>query len=182
MTAVAIIDDDPNVRAGLSNQVQLAPDKFTVIGTFATVEEFLEHEGAKDVDVVLLDVLKGDGRLNEDLTALCGIDAKILIVTVDTKAEDIVPALRRHQVSIVHKNDIFDDAVLHLVIAQVAKGARIVDPEAQANLNDDLPMPRLTPRQEDVLRQVLTGSPTNKIAQALHIRPQSPWEAYAYAR
>jgi len=93
----------------------------------------------------------------------------VVVMTVDTERPEIVPALRGHPVSIVHKNDLTDQT-LETVVRLAADGGRFVTPDVQQRLAGT-PMPKLTPRQEDVLRRIITGMPPVRVASELHVTP-----------
>jgi DNA-binding NarL/FixJ family response regulator len=167
---VAIVDDDKYVREGLAAQVSRVSADFAVTGTFGSVPELLADDPSRRAGVVLLDVRLGGGnRLDANIVALRGAKVNIVVMTVDTERPEIIPALRSHPVSIVHKNDLTDQ-MLETVVRLAADGGRFVTPDVQIRLAGE-PMPRLTPRQEDVLRRIITGMPPVRVAHELHVTP-----------
>ncbi|WP_431906142.1 hypothetical protein [Micromonospora carbonacea] len=169
MITVAIVDDDKYVREGLADHVRRLSDEFQVLGTFGSTARLLGCEMSAPVDVVMLDVIFGPGQqLDENVRALRPLGARILAVTVDTGRAEIAHVLRRHHISVVCKEDLTDD-VLRSVLLLVARGGRHVDPRVQGQLDAALKMPRLTRRQDEVLRLIVTGMPPKIVAQTLHL-------------
>ncbi|MFJ8685804.1 hypothetical protein [Micromonospora wenchangensis] len=169
MITVAIVDDDKYVREGLADHVRRLSDEFQVLGTFGSTARLLGCEMSAPVDVVMLDVIFGPGQqLDENVRALRPLGARILAVTVDTGRSEIAHVLRRHHISVVCKEDLTDD-VLRSVLLLVARGGRHVDPRVQGQLDAALKMPRLTRRQDEVLRLIVTGMPPKIVAQTLHL-------------
>lgn len=169
MITVAIVDDDKYVREGLADHVQRLSVDFRVIGTFESTARLLGGELPDPIDIVMLDVMLGPGlHLDENVTALQTLGARILAVTVDTGRDEIAHALRRHHISVVCKEDLTDD-LLRSVLHLVAKGGRHVDPRVQRRLDTACTLPRLTRRQEEILRLIVTGMPPDIVAQTLHL-------------
>jgi two-component system, NarL family, nitrate/nitrite response regulator NarL len=169
MITVAIVDNDPYARSGLTVQVHRCGGGFDVVAACSSVEALLGT--GIDVHVVLLDVVLGVGNhLAANLERLAATSMRVLAITCDPGRTEIVPALRLTPVSMVCKSDL-TDATLGEALRLTAAGQLVVAPMIQARLHAaGATGPDLTPRQRAVLEIMANGVPAKTAARRLGIR------------
>jgi len=183
---VLLVDDHPLILAALQTMIQeLDPDvQVTAVGSAAAARSALATE--REFDLVLLDLQLGDVsgfdvlvEMRRDHPAL-----PVVVVSASDRASDVIQAIDLGAMGFVPKrasNDTLVEA-LRLVMA----GGIYVPPMHLGN-NARMPAPAaiptaesspyqvtpsfeelgLTPRQADVLTQLLQGKPNKEIARRL---------------
>lgn len=167
---VFIVDDDPGVRQMIARMVRsvgLSPR------AFASTREFLEAYDPGASGCLVLDVRMPDEsglELQEHLAEL-GVAIPIVFITGHGTIPSSVRAMKRGAVDFIEKP--FDDQVLldaiHAALARDAerRQAAATRTEAEARLAI------LTPREREVLTQVVTGQANKQIAATLGIAEQT---------
>lgn len=167
---VLLVDDHPVVRSGL--RAVLDTDDVRVVGEAATGEEALMLAEHLHPDVVLCDLRLGAGidgiRTTEALRALDPAPAVLILTTFDRDAE-ILGAIEAGAAGYLLK-EVAPERILE-GIRRAAAGEMVLAPDLAARVLEGLrsPLPRLTERETEVLRQLATGAANREIARALFV-------------
>ena len=166
---VLIADDHAVVRAGLA----------TLLGTESDIEVVAEAKNGKEAvamaiearpDVVIMDLrmpeMDGTEATAEIRRRQPG--TKILVLTSFGEADGVAHALESGASGAMTKTA--EDAELVSVVRRVAAGEEFVSPEIKRLLHDDPPVPKLTPRQREILGYMVKGFTNRDIAAMLSIR------------
>ena len=176
---IALVEDDPGIRAGLCAVLDAA-DGFVCAGVFGSVEEMLARfDGAADVMLMdihlpLLSGVEGVPLLKDRHPAL-----PVVMLTVYDDAERVFAALKAGATGYLLKRTPPDQ--LLDALADVHRGGapmsasiarKVVDsfhgaaPEAPAEAD-------LSPREREVLHYLAQGYRYKEIAEALFISPET---------
>jgi FixJ family two-component response regulator len=163
---VFVIDDDASVRKGLSRLLRsLGFD----VEVFPSAEEFLEREHYEGVGCIVLDVrmpgLSGMDLQDELNKAECSMP--IIFITGHGDIPMSVQAMKRGAADFLSKP--FDDDELLRAVNEAVATARSAEAE-RADTGDALRrIERLTPREHEILRYVISGMLNKQIAFRLDI-------------
>jgi DNA-binding NarL/FixJ family response regulator len=168
---VLIADDHGLVRAGLE-QLLGAADDVAVVGSAAGGRDAVELAGARDVDVVLMDLSMPDV---DGIAATRAIrrrapGARVVILTSFSDRERILDALDAGAIGYLLK-DAEPDELLRGIRA-AARGEAPLDPKAAQHVLDSRRVPaadELTVREREVLALLADGQPNKAIARRLDI-------------
>lgn len=140
-----------------------------------SMEAVVAHARALDVDIVLLDLHLGGGRVGLPMVApLMGTGAKVVLFTAGTDPHLIASALRAGAEAVIDKAMPFHKLVATLV--EVAEGRQLMLPDEREALVEalerseldeqarSLPFRRLTDREAGVLRRLIEGHSPKEIA------------------
>ncbi|QHC02346.1 response regulator [Epidermidibacterium keratini] len=180
-----VVDDQPMVRAGIRNLLELAADDFAVDLEASDGAEALAVLRAEHPDVILMDIrmptLDGIGALREirTLPALQHIPV-VMLTTFDSDdllfesleagaagfvLKDIEPTELYAAVRSAHRGDsVLDPSTTRRVISRALGGGRVV-PQARERAAS------LTERERDVLITVARGLTNDEIAAELYLSP-----------
>ena len=176
---VAIADDQELIRSAGGARVEVHDD-LELVFEAADGAELLESARARRVDVVLMDIrmprLDGIAATERLLDAHSGV--RVLILTTYDLDEYVFAAIRAGASGFLTKDASSDE--LAEAIRAVHAGDAVVAPRATASLLDFVaraPEPvdpeallaRFTPRERDVLAEVLTGATNDVIADRLFL-------------
>lgn len=183
-TTLFLIDDHTLLRRGLVALLSQQPD-LRVVGEAGDAAEALRLLPALRPDVILLD---------NHLPGVRGVDAiaglreasqgsRVLMLTVSEDGQDLAAALRNGAQGYLLKT--IDGDLLAQAIRRAARGEPVVSPEMMGKLvaafqSQGAPTPEplpdeaepasvLSPREEDVLREIARGLSNKEIARALDI-------------
>ena len=179
---VLIVDDDPLVRAGLSMILNGTPD-ITVVGEAADGTEVPAAVRTHSPDVVLMDVrmprrtgIEATRAIKEAVPS-----ARIIMLTVSDEEEDLFEAIKAGATGYLLKDVQIDE--VPDAVRGVYEGQSLINPAMAAKLINEfaamsrkeaerppqLPAPRLTEREMEVLRLVAKGMNNREIAKELFI-------------
>lgn len=166
---VLLADDQALVRGALAALLSLEPDIEVVaeVGRGDEVHAAVESSGA---EVALLDIeMPGMTGLEvvADLRAK-GVACRSLIVTTFGRAGYVRRALEAGASGFVVKDT--PAAELAEAVRRVHAGLRVIDPTLAAESLYEGVNP-LTPREQEVLREALTGAPVATIAAKVYLSP-----------
>ena len=163
MIRIAAIDNDPMVLLGQQALIDPVPD-LELVATSTTVEEYLES-GVR-VDVVLLDLMLGDGRAPEENVArLCATGVRVLVVSVHGERQHVKATIRAGASGYLIKGG--ESATLADAIRTVHQGEQALTQELAFIIS--LEPPRLSQRELEVLSLYGTGSTLEATARRLGI-------------
>ncbi|HKS98447.1 MAG TPA: response regulator transcription factor [Rugosimonospora sp.] len=171
-----IADDHPMVRKGLSALLGLDHDIWPV-GEAADGREAVELAHRLRPDLVLMDLLMPgvDGMAATATIRRELPDVQVLILTGYLDDHLVLGALHAGAVGYLLKDA--DAEELHRAVRAAAAGKVQLSPAVAARLvrDADVPrgVPRLTPREEQVLTLLARGRDNRQIARELNIGPQT---------
>ena len=174
-TTVLLVDDHPVVRSGLRAVLESATagaDAVEVVGEAATGEEAIALAGHLRPDVVLCDLRLGAGidgiRATAALRALDPAPAVLILTTFDRDAE-ILGAIEAGAAGYLLK-DVAPEMIVE-GIRRAARGDMVLAPELATRVLKGMrnPLPKLTEREVEVLRQLATGAANREIARTLFV-------------
>ena len=163
---VFVVDDDISVRESLELLIHFAgwqPE------TFASAEEFLARPRVLTPNCLVLDISLPD--LNGlELQKLIGTDRSDMPIIFITGHGDVpmtVQAMKGGAVEFLTK-PIDDDALLVAIRSAIKRSAAAVDEQAELNVLRDC-YEALTPREREVMQQVVSGMLNKQIGLKLEI-------------
>ena len=176
--SVAIVEDNPDYRNGISYVLRTSPG-FACVGDFATAEEFLEHLPQLHPDVVLMDI---------GLPGMSGIEAtatlkessprtEIVILSVLDDDDNIFRAICAGASGYVSKPVLPQDllqSVEHAFSGGTPMSPRIARRVVEL-FRRHVPPPaadyNLTPRELEILQLLIDGDDFKQIAERLFLSP-----------
>ena len=166
---VLIADDHTIVRIGLATLLNAEKD-IEVVGEAKNGDMAVKEALRLSPDVIIMDLMmpKKDGaeataELHEKLPS-----AKVIILTTFGASDGIAHALESGAAGALMKTA--DDAMLVSTIRAVASGKTVISADIKRLLENDPPVPKLTPRQIEVLQSMTRGLTNRDIAKQLGIR------------
>ena len=169
---VLVADDHARVRIGLKSVLEYEHD-IEVVGEAKNGIETVDEAKNLRPDVVVMDLVmpRKDGvaatsEIHDLLPA-----TKILILTTFGTSDAIAHALEAGASGAIMKTA--DDAMIVSAIRKVAAGETYISPDLRRQLEESPPVPRLSPRQTEVLSEIAHGKSNKEIAALLGIRLDS---------
>ncbi len=176
MTTVFLVDDHRIFLTGVRAELE---DGFEIAGSSSDVDDAVDQIRALRPDVVLVDVhMPGGGGVTVVANVLeTNPDTKFLALSVSDAPEDVIGMIRAGARGYVTKSIAPDE--LSAAIVRVASGDAVFSPslagfvlDAFARsipIQDDPELDSLTPREQEVLRQIARGYAYKQIATRLSI-------------
>src|SRR5262249_21611764 len=164
---VAVVDDHPIVRDGISSWVTLPYSGISVVAAEATVDAVLAGPG-RQAHVVLLDLDLGDGTIvTQNGAAILAAGPAVLVLSASDRPAAVRDAIRAGARGYVLKQE--EAAELRAAIRAVAAGGDWVSPRlAYIFATDDaLDRPMLSAQETRTLRLYATGLPIKSVAPRL---------------
>lgn len=171
MISVVLVDDHPVVRAGLKAVLETDPE-LTVLGEAGNGEEALTVVENLQPDVVLCDLRLGDGIDGIETTKqLQGLDPKpkvLMLTTYDREAE-IIGALEAGAAGYLLKDTPPEEIIAG--VKSAARGEMVLSAELTAKVFEGMrsARPKLTGRESEVLRLLVSGASNKEIAADLFV-------------
>jgi len=180
---VLIVDDHALFRRGLEMVLTEEPD-IELVGEASDGAEAVEKAGEALPDVVLMDIRMPKSSGIEACRAMKEVSpsAKIVMLTISDEEEDLFEAIRAGASGYLLKDIPYDEVAD--VVRAVHGGQSLINPSMAAKLltefaalarHDDeertqqVPAPKLTDREMEVLRLVARGMNNRDIAKELFI-------------
>jgi DNA-binding NarL/FixJ family response regulator len=170
---VAVVDDHPIIRDGLTGWVAVPDSAITVIATAATVAALLAGAGCR-ADVVLLDLDLRDGTTAEqNVAAIRAAGPAVLVLSASDKPTAVREAMRAGARGYILKNE--EAAELRAAIRAVAAGEDWVSPRLAFIFatDDAVDRPALSAQETRTLRLYATGMPMKLVARRLGISEET---------
>jgi FixJ family two-component response regulator len=168
---IFIIDDDNSVRKSLARLLQSADYE---VETYSSAEEYLEREYFPGIGCILLDVnLTGmDGlKLQEVLLNRFPQHLPIIFITGKGNVPMSVTALKKGAINFLLKP--FEDKQLLDAVEEAVKLCTNLNKEFDEKLEMKQLMNKLTPRESEIFKYVITGMLNKQIAAELNIAEQT---------
>lgn len=163
---VAIVDDDPSVREGLHSLVRSAGWRAE---TFASAQEFLERRGSEAPSCLVLDLqLPGASGLElQKRITESELEIPIVFLTGHGNIPASVQAMKAGAVEFLTKP--VDEEDLLRAVQEAIERDRDTRKEHAEKLDLQGRYETLTPREREVMQQVITGLLNKQVAAELNI-------------
>lgn len=184
-TTILIIDDHPLFREGLKAIIGREP-RYRTVGEADTARAGIHLAVELKPDVIIVDVSLPDKNgieLTRDLAKLLPA-SRVLIISMHSKITYIATAFQAGARGYLVKESASDGLLKGL--AAVARGELFLDSSLSSQVVENLlqisvqspapaasPNPRLTPREQEVMRLLAEGFTTREIARRLFISPKT---------
>lgn len=173
---VFLVDDHALFLTGVRTELE---DHVDVVGSASDVDEAIAAISTLVPDVVLVDVhMPGGGGLAvvQNITEM-ELNVKFLALSVSDKAEDVIAMIRAGARGYVTKS--INPTELIDAIERIGKGDAVFSPRLAGFVLDafaesapkieDPELDQLTPREQEVLRQIARGYTYKQVAKRLSI-------------
>ena len=160
---VLIVDDHAIVRMGMVALLNAQPN-MEAVGEAKNGELGVKAALKLKPDVIVMDILmpvKNGVEATREIKAALP-DAKILILTTSTSANDLSAALKAGAMGMIPKTT--SNATLLSAVKSVAAGKRTVAGEINEIIDSDPPILDLTEHQLDMLTSIVRGFTNTEIA------------------
>jgi DNA-binding NarL/FixJ family response regulator len=169
---VLVADDHAIVRIGLRSVLEYEHD-IEVVGEAKNGIEAVDEAKRLQPEVLVMDLVmpRKDGvAATSEIHDLLP-QTRILILTTFGTSDAIAHALEAGASGAIMKTA--DDAMIVSAIRKVAAGETYISPDVRRQLEESPPVPKLTPRQTEVLTEIAHGKSNKEIAAQLGIRLDS---------
>ena len=169
---VLVADDHAIVRIGLKSVLDYETD-IEVVGEAKNGIEAVQEAEQTQPDVIIMDLVmpRKDGvSATREIHARFP-DTKILILTTFGTSDGIAHALEEGASGAMMKTA--DDEKIVSAIRRIARGETYISPDIRRQLEENPPVPKLSPRQTEVLTMIANGKSNKEIAAELGIRIDS---------
>jgi len=165
-TVVAVVDDDLSAREGLSSLIRSAGLR---VETFASAKEFLDRRGVELPSCLVLDLqLPGLSGLElQKRIAEAGLEIPIVFLTGHGDIPASVQAMKAGAVEFLTKP--FDEKELLRAIQEAIERDRRIRQQRADMRHLRERWESLTPREQEVMRQVVSGLLNKQVAAELKI-------------
>lgn len=166
MIRIALLDDHPAMRAGLSTVLAVEPG-FVPVSAAASAEELWETLDRERPDVLLLDyhLPGGDGLTICRRVKQRGETPRVVIYSAYADASLAVPAILAGADGIAHKA--MPAMELYDVLRRVARGERVMPPITRDVLHEAAA--KLDPEDQPVLTMLMDATPPSEVADILGV-------------
>lgn len=166
---VVIADDHAVVRTGLTALLGAERD-IEVVGQARNGRDVIPLACDTQPDVVIMDLRmpEQDGAAATAELHACRPATRVLILTSFGEADGVAHALEAGAAGAITKTT--EDAELVSVVRRIAAGETFISSEIQRLLKETPPVPKLTPRQHEILGYLVKGLTNREIAKILKIR------------
>lgn len=171
---IVIVDDHPIVIEGLRMMLKSQPF-FHVAGSFTSGEETLSYIRSQMVDIILLDITLPDANGTELCREIKKISPGTSVIMFSNRSERsiIMQSIQNGASGYLLKNTSIDELVI--CIRGALSGDIVFCNETKQIISrpsqNDMPIPRLTKREKQILQMVAQGKTSNVIAEELFLSP-----------
>ena len=169
---VLVADDHAIVRIGLKSVLDYETD-IEVVGEAKNGIEAVQEAERTQPDLIIMDLVmpRKDGvSATREIHARFP-NTKILILTTFGTSDGIAHALEEGASGAMMKTA--DDEKIVSAIRRIARGETYISPDIRRQLEENPPVPKLSPRQTEVLTMIANGKSNKEIAAQLGIRIDS---------
>jgi len=178
---VLVVDDHALFRRGLEMVLEQEPD-IEIVGEAGDGAQAVQRAIQTAPDIVLMDVMMPKGSGIEACRAIKEVvpSAKIIMLTISDAEADLYEAIKAGATGYLLKEISIEEVAT--AVRAVQNGQSLISPSMASKLltefasmvkrggdREQLPTPRLTDREMDVLRLVARGLNNRDIAKALFI-------------
>jgi len=171
---IIIVDDHPIVIEGLKMMLNSQPF-FNIAGSFTSGAETISFIQSEMVDIILLDITLPDANGTELCKEIKKISPNTSVIMFSNRSERsiIMHSIQNGASGYLLKNTSIDELVI--CIKGALSGDIVFCNETKQIISrpsqHDLPMPRLTKREKQILQMVAQGKTSNVIAEELFLSP-----------
>ncbi|WP_213278388.1 response regulator transcription factor [Chryseobacterium indologenes] len=171
---IAIVDDHPIVIEGLKMLLNSQPF-FNIAGSFTSGAETISFIRSQMVDIILLDITLPDANGTELCREIKKISPNTSVIMFSNRSERsiIMQSIQNGASGYLLKNTSIDELVI--CIRGALAGDIVFCNETKQIISrpsqQDLPIPRLTKREKQILQMVAQGKTSNAIAEELFLSP-----------
>ena len=168
MIRVLCVDDHSVVREGIARIISLQDD-IEVVTEAATGTDGVKQFEHYRPDITLMDLQMPGMSGIETVEAIRHLDpeARVIVLTVYQGEEDIYRALQAGAICYLLKDTLPDELIG--VIRTVHAGGSVMHPTVVSQLARRVGHPKLTEREQEVIRLLASGLGSGEIAEALGI-------------
>ncbi|UCA59581.1 response regulator transcription factor [Chryseobacterium rhizoplanae] len=171
---IVIVDDHPIVIEGLKMMLKSQPS-FNILETFISGSEIIRFIGRNKVDIILLDIALPDANGTELCREIKKISPETSVIMFSNRSERsiIMQAIQNGASGYLLKNTSIEELVI--CIQGALSGDIVFCNETKQIIirpsQNDIPIPRLTKREKQILHLVAQGKTSNMIAEELFLSP-----------
>ncbi|WP_419487817.1 response regulator [Chryseobacterium bernardetii] len=171
---IVIVDDHPIVIEGLKMMLKSQPS-FNIPETFISGSEIIRFIGRNKVDIILLDIALPDANGTELCREIKKISPETSVIMFSNRSERsiIMEAIQNGASGYLLKNTSIEELVI--CIQGALSGDIVFCNETKQIIirpsQNDIPIPRLTKREKQILHLVAQGKTSNMIAEELFLSP-----------
>ncbi|WP_319015723.1 response regulator transcription factor [Microcella sp.] len=165
---VAIVDDHESVRLGL--QAAFSTAGFDVVASSASVPEFVDALGGREIDVVVLDLSLGDGSsVTDNVKAVQATGSAVLVHSIADRVASVREALAAGAAGVIPKSSATSTVIA--AAETVARGDVLNNLEwaSAIDADRDFAKAQLGRREREILHLYASGLPLRLAAQQLGI-------------
>lgn len=171
---IVIVDDHPIVIEGLKMLLNSQPF-FNISGSFTSGAETISFIRSQMVDIILLDITLPDANGTELCREIKKISPNTSVIMFSNRSERsiIMQSIQNGASGYLLKNTSIEELVI--CIRGALSGDIVFCNETKQIISrpsqQDLPTPRLTKREKQILQMVAQGKTSNAIAEELFLSP-----------
>ncbi len=171
---IVIVDDHPIVIEGLRMMLK-SQSFFNVTGSFTSGLEIISFIQSHKVDIILLDITLPDANGTELCREIKKISPDTSVIMFSNRSERsiVMQSIQNGASGYLLKNTSIDELVI--CIKGALSGDIVFCNETKQIISrpsqNDLPIPRLTKREKQILQMVAQGKTSNMIAEELFLSP-----------
>ncbi|MCS4304825.1 MULTISPECIES: response regulator [Chryseobacterium] len=171
---IVIVDDHPIVIEGLKMMLSSQPF-FNIPETFTSGSEIISFIGSNKVDIILLDITLPDANGTELCREIKKISPDTSVIMFSNRSERsiIMQSIQNGASGYLLKNTSIEELVI--CIKGALSGDIVFCNETKQIISkpsqNELPIPRLTKREKQILQLVAQGKTSNRIAEELFLSP-----------
>ncbi|MHC0552069.1 response regulator [Salinicoccus sp. CNSTN-B1] len=173
MYNIILVDDHHIVREGMKFLLSTTED-IRVVEDFGTGRELLEYlKSAKDIDLILLDLVMPEMDGIEVTRAIKAYypEIKVLVLSSYTTEEYVRPVFSAHADGYIIKEMEAEELIAS--IKSVIEGEKVIHPDILEVIDREGHMPHeknaLSAREIEVLKEIVRGKSNREIGEALYV-------------
>jgi two-component system, NarL family, response regulator len=166
-----VVDDHPVVRQGIRALLERELEDVEV-STAATADDAMRDSGSRSPDVVVIDLRRVGGDVQETIAGLQrNLKSPIVVFTADGGPRMLAEALKAGVKGYVRKDSPPEDLIRAIQAAR--SGEFYVDPALSSSLLLEEGERTLTARQREILQMLADGMHTEEVAKQLGLSTET---------